>query len=945
MEEKEIKRDKYGRPKVFLEEQCPIEELGIECQREGGVGLHPPVNRLHVWWARRPLTISRAAVLGSLLPADFDRKEFLEIIGVPQDKDPIAARKKIDEVKAGIRKERVVDPYGYPRAFTHNPSNRQLSRIREETLRTWGSEQIKVLDAFAGGGSIPFESIRLGFDTIANELNPVATVIQKATVEYPLKFGISLAQDIEKIGGKIEQELAREFADVFPRNAGEEDLCYIWVRTVQCPKCGLHIPLSPNWWLNTAEELGYQLQLPDKMENAHCAFKIVKASSSFDPKIGTIKRGIATCPNPACNNIIEGATIKEEARAGRMGHQLAAIGYKVRGRSGRHFREVTQMDLDGVAKAEEMLKKKFPEWEAKGLVPTENIPEGNKTREPRNVGIMKWYQMFNPRQLLVHLTTLEKILTSTSITSMEPGKKEAVRTYLQIAFDKTLDYNAILNVYHPTRVVIAHVFARHDFAFTWSYAEIDGAGNLFRFGYSQIVDAYVGISKLINGSKSNIQLLNGDASALTSIADRSVDLIAIDPPYYDNVMYSECSDFFYVWMKRGLGDVFPELFSSELTDKDLEAVANPSRFKGSGTSASKLAACDYEAKMLAAFKEMHRVLKDEGVLTVMFTHKKVEAWDTLSHALLEAGFIITASWPVHTESEHSLHQAKKNAAASTILLVCRKRPIETETSWWEDIQPSLDEVVRKRAEEFASSGLRGQDTFIACFGPALQVISESWPVKKRDGSVIRPDEALDRARYVVTQWFMERIAEGRAEALDPATRYYIIAWFLFKAREFPFDEGRKLGLSLNVEVEDLIRKKILSKQGNYVKFLKPKERMSAKGLDPSAKSYDNVIDYVQAAMCAYEAGQTPELMRFHVRTGALAKQGYKETIEYLLDVLPRTKEVVEYEILDKMWESNYRDSIKRKPRNTDPTGEKQSRLALEFDDEDTEEEEDGEEEE
>jgi len=940
MEGQEIRRDKYGRPKVFLEEQCPIEELSIESQRERGASSAlPPLYFLHVWWARRPLTVSRAAVLGSLLPGDFNKEEFLEIIGIPRDKDPIAARKKIDEVRSGVRKERVVDPYGYQRAFTHNPTQKQLVNIHDSTSRIWGHGNIKVLDAFAGGGSIPFESVRLGFDTIANELNPVASIIQKATIEYPLKFGPSLVQDIEKIGAEIESELTQEFAEIFPRKQGEEDLCFIWIRTVQCPKCGLHIPLAPNWWLNTAEELGYQLQLPERMEDGHCSFKIVKASSSFDPEVGTIKRGIATCPNPACNNVIEGGTIKEEAQAGRMGHQLAAIGYKMRGKSGRHFREVTQMDLDGVVKAEEMLKKRFPEWEAKGLVPNENIPEGNKTREPLNVGILKWYQMFNPRQLLVHLTTLEKIINLPLSEVSDPIRREALRTYLQLSFDKCLSYNSNQSRMHSTRLVMISAFERHDFAFKWSTAEIDGAGNLFRFGYSQIADAYAGISKLISGSKSNIQFLNGDASALTSIADGSVDLIAIDPPYYDNVMYSECSDFFYVWMKRGLGDVFPDLFSSELTDKDLEAVANVSRFKGSSTSASKLAARDYEAKMLAAFQEMHRVLKDEGVLNVMFTHKKVEAWDTLSQALLEAGFMITAAWPIHTESEHSLHQAKKNAAASTILLVCRKRPAEAETSWWEDIQPSLDEVVRRKAEEFASSGLRGQDTFIACFGPALQIISESWPVKKRDGSVIRPDEALDRARYVVIQWFMERIAEGRAEALDPATRYYIIAWFLFKAREFPFDDGRKLGISLNVEVEDLIRKKILGKKGNYVKFMKPKERMSAKGLDPSAKSYDNVIDYVQAAMCAYEAGQTPELTRFHVRTGALAKQGYKEAIEYLLDVLPRTKEVVEYDILDKMWESNYRDSIKRKARNTDPTGEKQSHLDLEFDDEDLEEEE------
>jgi adenine-specific DNA methylase len=935
MEGKEIKRDKYGRPKVFLEQQCPIEELSIESQRERGASSAlPPLYFLHVWWARRPLTVSRAAILGSLLPADFDRKEFLGLMGI--EGNPISDKKRINEAnKTGTK---LSTGFTYKRGFSNTIPIGLMNKMRSEVETIWGTSTPTVLDAFAGGGSIPFESVRMGFNTIANELNPVATVIQKATIEYPLKYGEPLAKDIERIGEEIAVQLEDDLSEFFPKKQGEEIFAYIWVRTVQCPKCGLHIPLAPNWWLNTAEDLGYQLQLPDKMEDGHCSFKIVKASSSFDPEVGTIKRGIATCPNPACNNVIEGGTIKEEAQAGRMGHQLAAIGYKMKGRSGRHFREVTQMDLDGVVKAEEMLKKRFPEWEAKGLVPTENIPEGNKTREPRNVGIMKWYQMFNPRQLLVHLTTLETIISSTKIQELDDEKREAIRTYLQISFDKCVDYNALLNTWESTRVIVKHVFQRHDYAFTWSYGEIDGAGNLFRFGYSQISDAYAGICKLINGSKSNIQILNGDASSLTSITDGSVDLIATDPPYYDNVMYSECSDFFYVWMKRGLGDIFPELFSSELTDKDLEAVANVSRFKGSSTSASKLAARDYEAKMLAAFREMHRVLKDDGVLNIMFTHKKVEAWDTLSHALLEAGFIITASWPIHTESEHSLHQAKKNAAASTILLVCRKRPAEAETSWWEDLQPSLDEVVRTRAEEFASSGLRGQDISIACFGPALQVISESWPVKKRDGSVIRPDEALDRARYVVSQWFMERIAEGKAEALDPATRYYILAWFLFNAREFPFDEGRKLGLSLNVEVEDLIRKKILNKKGNYIKFLKPKERMNAKGLDPSAKMYENVIDYVQAAMCAYEAGQTPELTRFHVRTGALAKQGYREAIEYLLDVLPKTKEVVEYDILNKMWESNYRDSIKRKVRNTDPTGEKQSRLPLELNDEDTEEE-------
>lgn len=413
---------------------------------------------------------------------------------------------------------------------------------------------------------------------------------------------------------------------------------------------------------------------------------------------------------------------------------------------------------------------------------------------------------------------------------------------------------------------------------------------------------------------------------LTSIGNRSIDLVSIDPPYYDNVMYAECSDFFYVWMKRGLGDVFPELFMGELTDKTTEAVANPAQFKGLGRGkACGLAAKDYEAKMLSAFKEMHRVLRDDGVMTIMFTHKKVEAWDTMAQALLEAGFMITASWPIHTESEHSLHQAKKNAASSTILMVCRKRPSDAKTSWWDEIQVKVDDEVRRRAEDFNKKGLRGQDTFIACFGPALQVISENWPVKRKDGTIIRPDEALDRARTTVSAWFMDRIAEGRAETLDTNTRFYILAWYLFHAREFRYDEARKLGLSLNVEVEDLIRRKILEKKGDYVKFLKPQDRAKNKGLRTDVKEYDTVIDLVQAAMFSYAEGQSAELKLFHQRTGALAIKGYKQAIEYLLDVLPRTAEVEEYSILNNMWETNYQD-IKRKIRNTDPTGEKQGRL-------------------
>lgn len=919
----DIKRDKYGRPRVYLEEDCPIEELSIESQRErGAANALPPLYFLHIWWARRPLTISRASVLGSLLPSGFDGKDFLKLMGI--EGDPIIDQARITAANKTGTKLKV--GFSHKRGFSNQIPKSEIIKMQNIIHEVWGNNRVNVLDAFAGGGSIPFESVRMGFDTIANELNPVASIIERATIEYPILFGTSLANEIETIGEKIASELEIELTNVFPKNPGENIFAYIWVRTVRCAKCSLSVPLTPNWWLSTVEKIGYHPIVPSINQGDVCSFKVVSVINDFDPEKGTVKRGVATCPR--CGNIIEGDFIKEEAKAGRFGHQLAAIGYMMQGRNGRFFREPQQLDMDGIILTEKMLNQKLPEWEKKGIVPNEEIPDGNKTREPRNVGINHWNQMFNHRQLLVHLITIEKIIEYPWNEIENDKKREALRVYVQLAFDKCIDYSAILNLYDSTRARIKHVFARHDFSITWSYGEIDGAGTLFRFGYSQISSAYSEIVKLIDRPQGSIRFINGNAANLTGVETGSITHISIDPPYYDNVMYSECSDFFYVWMKRSLAGVFPELFSTELTDKSVEAVANFSQFKTCGAGkARSLASKDYEAKMLSSFREMHRVLRDEGVMTIMFTHKRVEAWDTLSQALFEAGFMITATWPIHTESEHSLHQAKKNAATSTVLLICRKRVEENKTSWWDEVQHQIDEDVKFHAERFAAKGLRGQDTFIACFGPALQVLSEHWPVKRKDGTSVRPEEALDRARIIVSAWFMDRIAEGKAENLDPVTRFYILSWYIQNVREYHYDEARKLGLSLNVEIDDLMRLKIMEKKGDFIRILKPQERARSKGLNPEAKSYDSVLDMVQSAMCAYDAGKSMELTRFHQRTGALATKGYKEAIAYLLDVLPRTEEVVEYKLLDEMWAANYSDQIKRKAvKNTDPTGKKLTSL-------------------
>src|SRR5690606_15532674 len=235
-----------------------------------------------------------------------------------------------------------------------------------------------------------------------------------------------------------------------------------------------------------------------------------------------------------------------------------------------------------------------------------------------------------------------------------------------------------------------------------------------------------------------------------------------------------------------------------------------------------LAQADYEKKMTKVFAEAYRVLGDGGLLTVMFTHKKVEAWDTLGNSLIEAGFEIEASWPVHTESEHSLHQAKKAAAASTILLTCRKRTADREAAWWDDLQAEVRRVAREKAEEFLAAGIEGVDLYISTFGPTLSVISRQWPVftsevdpDTGEARPLRPEEALELAREEVADLRRRGLLLGRDVEFDPVTDWYVLAWDAFRAVEFPYDEARKLALALGLDLEaDLVKTRIVSKKGS-----------------------------------------------------------------------------------------------------------------------------------
>jgi adenine-specific DNA methylase len=738
--------------------------LGLEAVRERTpMTPFPAPNRLHVWWARRPLVASRAAVLASLLPADADRDRFLHMLGIHGD--PVAAKHRIAKAtREGVRLG--ADAYGYPRAFSYVPTGQDREWLTAQ-LASLDLASPVVLDPTAGGGSIPFEAARLGCVTYANDLNPVAALILKATVEWPARLGMEVKVEFERLGRELARRVRERLAWALPPEPGPDRRPdgYLWARTIRCPYCEGLVPLSPNWRL-APDGTGVRL-LPETAGGPGsagrlCRFEIVRREQ--DQSEGTVARGDATCPWPDCGRVLDGDEIKRQAQAGGMGEQPYAVVYKRRvlkpTRSGRRregwergYRAPRPED-DNSAAIAARLAEKLPEWEALDVVPREEVPSDINDDRPIQYGMPLWRDLFSPRQLLGHGTGVEvfhELLAEVEAKGALAEVTRAALGHLALSMDKLRDYNSRMTRWHVNREVVVNTFDRHDFSFKWSYAEMAPliAGLGYDWAIEQTGKCIGELVELARGDAASPGLLissfNAPPVAIScasadqhdGIADGSVDLVIVDPPYYDNVMYAELSDFFDVWLKRTAGRVYPELFRTRLTDKEHEAVANPSKFKGE-KGAKELAFRDYRGRMAGIFAECRRVLRPDGVMTLMFTHKATGAWDALTTGLMEAGFMITASWPVNTEAEGSLHIKDKSAANSTIFLVCRPRLAQDpdDVRYWEDLEPLVRKAVRAHVAEFQRNGIRGVDLYLACFGPALQEFSRHWPVQRGRPKVV-----------------------------------------------------------------------------------------------------------------------------------------------------------------------------------------------------------------
>jgi len=865
----------------FIEESFPVKEVSVESAREKNIR-HGHISTLHIWWARRPLASSRTTNYAALIPPVEDIKEL---------------NKKRDFIINLSKWENSLEPVW-------------IDKARQEILDANGGIPPKVLDPFGGGGSIPLEALRLGCDTYSNDLNPVAVLIQKCTLEYPQKYGKPierkseneltgtnivnpLLEDVKKWGNWVLEEAKREIGQFYPEEEdGSIPVGYIWARTIPCqnPTCGAEIPLMRQFWL--AKKAKKKGALFPHIENGEVQFKIVgdgyeAMPDDFDPQNGTVSRAIATCP--ACDSTIPAKTTRQLFQDGKANQRMLAVVLHKPGTRGKRYRLATEKDLEIFKQAESYLEQKREKLMMEtGIdpVPDEPTPKGKGRGAERafsvqNYGMMTWADLFNSRQKLSLITFVEKVKEAHQQILAEGTEEEyakAVVSYLALGVDRLADFGSSLCVLNPTggRGVV-HTFGRQALPMVWDYAEsypfLEQAA-----GWPTACEKN---GKWISHASqtSNNQLIptiTQSSATNLSYSDNFFDAIFTDPPYYDNVPYSYLSDFFYVWLKRTLGYLYPELFSTPLTPKRNEIVAYtkvPPEFKD-GTHF-------FEEMLKKSFQEIQRVLKPNGIAVIVYAHKSTEGWETMINSLLDSGLIMTGAWPLHTEMKSRLRAKESAALASSIYIVARKMEREP-TGFYNEVKEDLKQHLNEKLHRLWEEGIGGADFFIAAIGSAIEVFGKYEKVMDFEGNTIRADRMLEDVREIATDYAVRQILRGGiAGEISNLTRFYVLWRWNYGEARVPFDEARKLAQSCGIDLAQEWGK------GNFVK----KEKEFIRALGPhlrkigDVKKTEELIDVLHKVLLLWEKSQRDDMMNLLAESGFGRSEAFYRVAQAISETL------------------------------------------------------------
>jgi adenine-specific DNA methylase len=952
--------DQSERRRLAIEGKLPLKAVGIENLKEANPQHMPPHRYLHPWFARRPTPASRLAVLASVLPEGVDANDLLRWmqIGPPEGTggkslvEYVADKKSREDDRDGT----LQDHYGYPRPFTQSPSKSEREEIHELLRNHWDGELPTVLDPTAGGGVIPFEALRYDLPTIANELNPIPSLMLKTMNEYAPEVG-SIKSELNKWSDAINEIATERLEEYFPSEADRQTPShYACTYTVTCPDCGFEIPLVKKWWLQKKSATSGVAARPYLDESTKSIrYDCVRlpddiSKEDFDPQDGPHSRSGAECLN--CPVVMESDNIRQAFHDGEYESTIYGVKY-TSDSSGSGWRAPSKEDHEACEKAYERTQSDF----RLNTILTADRYIGDEDRAGP-YGVTEWRDAFTARQLVTHyeyLRAFEEVKDEIRSAHSEQ-EAEAIRTSLALVSSKAIDRNTRFAPLDTGKGYPANALGGKHFTLQWSFVDnnLCSGNQSWRDNFNRVRDSYESlVSYLEDVDDPDSTVLVGDAADM-DIEDGSVQAVVIDPPYYDSIIYSELSDICYVWLKEYLGDTFPEMFTNELSNKQDEAVANVAEYEGvadGSQSKKEFASEDYEEKMAEIFQELYRVIEPGGVMTVMFTHKESSAWDTLTKSLIRSGFTVTSTHPITSEMPQRTDTRGGGSADSTLLLTGRK-PTDTSSgndeqipTLWNDVRADTRSVAKDAARELLDAGLSltKTDVIISAFGPTLQVYADAYPVVDNQDQEVPPRRALEEAREAVTRVLVEEYLEGEGlDDLDDITEWYVLSWLVHESDTFHYDDGRQLGLGIGVDIDDIKRStKIWGKKRGDIQLkthddrvqditLPREERSSRTPVDPDALSYSIALDAVHAAMHVYGKQGEDVAIDWLKERNFDTDAAFKATLKALLQVLPQ--EHSEWEAVRDLALGRTHDALGLDftPTDfTDPSGDelKQSELA------------------
>ncbi len=910
--------------KRFIEESFPVKEVSEISAKEKNIR-HGHISTLHIWWARRPLASSRATSYAALIAAlnsieewEKTRQFIIELSKWENSLDQNIIQKAREDILKTYKGKppRVLDPFSgggsiplealrlgcEVHAVEYNPVATLILKCTLEYPQKYGRWTIEDSHSTFTKNRV-YSSERHGrdFENNPNDGEDVAwtNLLFEEEIKAQFRKSNPILADVKWWGNWVLEEAKKEIGKFYPADEdGSIPVGYIWARTIPCqnPSCGAEIPLMRQFWLSKKDNK--KVALYPYTEGNEVKFKIVgdgyeKMPSNFDPENGTVSRAIAICP--VCGYTVDDKTTRKLFQQGKAGERLVAVVLHKPGREGKTYRLANEKDFQIFKEAEKYLEEKrqklMEEWGIDPVPDEELPPKETLGFRVQRYGMLKWGDLFNSRQKLALITFTEKVRLAYQ-KMIEEGYDEeyakAVVGYLGISINNLAEKNNNVSRWANTKETIAGSFSRQALPMIWDYFE----SNVFSGSTGDWLNSIEYNSKVLShlsqippvelkeegedeGGKAIPVIKQASATELP-YPDNYFDAVFTDPPYYDNVPYSYLSDFFYVWLKRSIGDIYPELFMTPLTPKSKEIVAY-SHQEGGFEAGKKY----FEDMLKKAFQEISRILKPNGIATIVYSHKSTTGWETLINALLESNLVPTASWPIDTEMKARLRAKESAALASSIYFVCRKMD-RVETGWLNEVKEEIKKHITEKLKSLWEEGVSGADFFIAGIGSAIEIFGKYKKVMDYEGKEISAKELLDYVREVVTDYAVRQILHnGIAGELSPLTRFYILWRWTYGEAKVEFDDARKLAQSVGVNLEREWNKGFIRKDKEFIIVLGPQDRTLQE-----LENVEEMIDVLHKVLLLWKAARKEEMKEILKETGYGTKEAFYKVAQAISETLP-----------------------------------------------------------